>query len=387
MIVFVHDHRFYVDQDNVFSDKLPYSVWQRYCAISSELTVIGRVDSSDSNKMCARSDGVGVNFVFLEGVSNLKSLFAPPRDLCHVIQESISQSDLLVARLPSELGLLAISIARKLGKPYLVEVVGCAWDAAWNYGGLKAKIYAPLAYLRNRYAVRDAKYVSYVSAQFLQRRYPKNSDALSLVASNAHIPNLKKYDFQARLERLGGDKRVIGLIGSLRTRYKGVHTAIEALAKASKCRSNLFLRVLGDGDASEYKRLALQLGVADFVSFDGVRSSGDGVFAWLENVDIYIQPSFQEGVPRALIEAMACGCPALGSSAGGIPELLEQHSIFSPGDHAALARMILDRADDIEWLKSQSIRNFDKAREYGVGQLTSRRNAFYAMVKKQVGIV
>ena len=53
------------------------------------------------------------------------------------------------------------------------------------------------------------------------------------------------------------------------------------------------------------------------------------VFKWLETIDLYVQPSRQEGLPRALIEAMSRGVPAFGARTGGIPELLDEDFIFS----------------------------------------------------------
>src|SRR5690625_396249 len=53
------------------------------------------------------------------------------------------------------------------------------------------------------------------------------------------------------------------------------------------------------------------------------------VFDWLETIDLYAQPSRQEGLPRALIESMSRGVPAFGANTAGIPELLENEFIFS----------------------------------------------------------
>ena len=50
---------------------------------------------------------------------------------------------------------------------------------------------------------------------------------------------------------------------------------------------------------------AKKMNVSNFIQFDGTLPSGQKVYDWLDEVDIYLQPSFQEGLPRALIEAMS----------------------------------------------------------------------------------
>jgi glycosyltransferase involved in cell wall biosynthesis len=110
---------------------------------------------------------------------------------------------------------------------------------------------------------------------------------------------------------------------------------------------------------------------------EGCLPSGDPVFQWLDGLDIYIQPSFTEGLPRALVEAMSRGLPALGSTCGGIPELLPPECLHMPGDDktlaAHLARMIQDKACRIQ----QARRNFSEAQNYYADRVEAKRDAFW----------
>lgn len=76
--------------------------------------------------------------------------------------------------------------------------------------------------------------------------------------------------------------------------------------------------------------MCFENGVADRVVFKG-QMKHQQVLEWIDSLDIYIQPSMQEGLPRALIEAMSRACPAIGSSTGGIPELLPSDAILKEG--------------------------------------------------------
>ena len=111
--------------------------------------------------------------------------------------------------------------------------------------------------------------------------------------------------------------------------------------------------------------------------FCGILPSGDAVSAWLDGIDIYIQPSFLEGLPRALVEAMSRGCPALGSSVGGIPELLAAGCLHPPGDSLALASLLVQAVNDKCWQRQQAERNFQEAAQYEKAILDQRRRAFW----------
>ena len=99
--------------------------------------------------------------------------------------------------------------------------------------------------------------------------------------------------------------------------------------------------------------------------------------AWLDEIDLYLQPSFQESLGRALIEAMSRACPAIGSTIGGIPDLLAPECLHRPGDAIRLGELIMCAARDTEWQHDQARRNFGLAKSYGNDVLDGRREAFW----------
>ena len=114
-------------------------------------------------------------------------------------------------------------------------------------------------------------------------------------------------------------------------------------------RSNFFLR-----------DLANKLGVADRVVFCGSLSS-DQMATYYDSLDIYIQPSKQEGLPRAVIEAMSRGCPVIGTNIAGIPELIQADFLFKKGSTEEFVKA-LDRIIKSDLLKIAT-ENFNKARK------------------------
>ena len=100
-------------------------------------------------------------------------------------------------------------------------------------------------------------------------------------------------------------------------------------------------------------------GVEDDVQFMGVMPH-EKVFEWMDNLDIYIQPSDQEGLPRALIEAMSRACPAIGSTTAGIPELLSEDAIFTRKKVPTLVKVLRDMEDKTLRIK-QAKRNYSNS--------------------------
>ncbi|MGI6537806.1 MAG: glycosyltransferase family 4 protein [Caldicoprobacterales bacterium] len=136
--------------------------------------------------------------------------------------------------------------------------------------------------------------------------------------------------------------------------------------------------ILGDGDIEPWAADVGKLGIKDKVKFCGVLPGGEPVLKWLDQMDIYIQPSFQEGLPRAVIEAMSRGCPVIASSAGGIPELIDGSCIHRPGDYNALAEKIERVICDKELSMSLTKENLETAKQYTKVLLDQKRNEFWS---------
>src|SRR5699024_12266879 len=101
-----------------------------------------------------------------------------------------------------------------------------------------------------------------------------------------------------------------GIGGAVNVSPNGQRYIIEALGKLKKeGDKNFDYQRVGLGDQSYLKSIAKECDVIDQVKFLGSMQD-DEVFNWLETIDIYTQPSRQEGLPRALIEAMSRGLPA-----------------------------------------------------------------------------
>lgn len=326
------------------------------------------------------SSGPNVRHRLLGSLRGAKRIFEVAGH-AKVVDDEVAKADVVIARLPSELGMMACQSARRRGKPYLIEVVASAWDGLWNHGSLAARAYAPVLERRTAAAVAKAPLALYVTQSFLQEAYPAKGKAWAI--SDVALEPISEATIRRRLERLAGDAPLLtfGTIGSLVSRMKGVHVALSALSQVKDRLPPFQYRVLGEGDPAAYQSMANDLGLGDRVLFDGVLPGGGPVAEWLDGIDIYLQPSFQEGLPRALIEALSRGSRAAASTVGGNPELLPADRLHKPGDAAELARIILAMNDQGKDAAAQEARrSFATAGRYQAEHLSvQRREAFGAL--------
>lgn len=144
---------------------------------------------------------------------------------------------------------------------------------------------------------------------------------------------------------LPANAAIVGIVATLRS-WKGHRHLLDAFALLA--RPGLLLVVVGDGPVREAtERQAAQLGIADRVRFVGNQRD---VAPWLRAFDLFCLPSYaNEGVPQAIMQAMACGLPVVTTPVGSIEELIADGRtglIVPPADPAALARALASLLDD-----------------------------------------
>lgn len=388
-LLFAVDHVFEKSEDGrVFTvgGKFPYSKWQEYLAFFDEVIVLarGRAVPDEAHRNLAVSSGAGVTHHLLDGLRGWRRV-SHMRDSNALLRKLVKEADAVIGRIPSEFGLMACDRAKAVGKPYLVELVACPWDALWYHGSLAARAYAPLMARRTRRALRDASMVHYVTRAFLQRRYPTSGKAVcaSNVVLQTPDPALEQRR-RLRIRAIKSGERPIrfGTIGAMLTNLKGLDVAMDALARIQGGLPAFSYHILGEGNPARLKEHAAKLGLADRTGFDGELPGGKAVAGWLDDIDVYLQPSYQEGLPRALIEALNQGCLAIGSTAGGIPELLPPERMHPPGDSVSLGECIarLIEAPE-EALATEVARNIETAQTYSYDRSLAAKNEIYAELR------
>ena len=141
---------------------------------------------------------------------------------------------------------------------------------------------------------------------------------------------------------------VVGSVGWL-TDVKGHRFLLEAAKQVTQAHPDLHIVIVGSGDQHDaLRQQAKQLGLEASVHLLGHR---DDIDVCLAGFDVFVLPSANEGMGRALIEAMAAGLPVVATKVGGIPALIdhEVNGLLVPSaDAHALAealRGLLDQPD------------------------------------------
>ncbi|KWW14058.1 glycosyl transferase [Peribacillus simplex] len=370
------------EHGNYFGTVLNNQVFRRYFAIVDSLDIAIRVENgTPQNNKTSQITLENINIINVPNIASIKGLINR-KEANQILESSMKNADIIFIRLPSFIGNVAVKLAEKLNKPYLIEMVGCPWDSLWNHS-IKGKIIAPYMWSATKSNIKKAKYVVYVTNSFLQNRYPTKGKSVN--CSNVELPQTDNAILEKRLNKIHKPKEkiVIGTAAALNVRYKGQQYIIEAISKLKNEGIHCEYQLVGWGDSSYLREKAEEFGVVDQVKFIGTLPH-EQVFSWIDKIDIYAQPSKQEGLPRALIEAMNRGCPAIGASSGGIPELLEEEYVFSKGRKNIDEICKILKNYSTEKMKEQAKRNFSESKQYNKELIQKRRESLFFELMKNI---
>ena len=182
------------------------------------------------------------------------------------------------------------------------------------------------------------------------------SDHISIIASGVDCDHFRPADSNQRQNArarlgIGPDDFAIGSVGMLEER-KGHRYLLEAIAELKRTRPALArvkCVIAGDGALrATFTKLAAELSISDDTMFPGMVADSRAV---LDALDLFVFPSLKEGLGVALLEAMACGLPAVASRTGGVIDIIDAEVdgvLVPPGDShsiaSAIATLINNRA-------------------------------------------
>jgi glycosyltransferase involved in cell wall biosynthesis len=145
---------------------------------------------------------------------------------------------------------------------------------------------------------------------------------------------------------------------------KGTWDILQAAGKIREMAPGARWTFLGRGDLGDLEARARDAGVADRVRFLGAAGHQEKMTAFTE-ADIFLLPSYGEGQPLAILEAMAAGLPVISTPVGSIAEVIgaDNGLLVAPGDVEALAGAMRRLAADPELRAKMSAANLEAARE------------------------
>jgi glycosyltransferase involved in cell wall biosynthesis len=385
-VTVILDQRFYRTPEGTVwtGDSCGYSFFRRYLQVFDSVLGVARLlDVPEPKSNWQPSSGPGVAFAAVPHYQGPWQYLLRSARVKRAARSAIGDGAALILRVPGQLANVIEPELRRTQRPYGVEVVGDPF-ASYSPAAMRHPLRPILRkwfHARLRAQCRQAAAVAYVTAYALQQRYPCSPGAFATHYSSVDLPE-EAFAAGPRVFGGPGPARLIA-VASLQYPYKGVDLLIDALGESIHGGLDAQLEIAGEGKLrSALEARAAALGLANHVRFLGAVRPGADVRACLDRAGLFVHPSRAEGLPRAVIEAMARGLPCVASRAGGIPELLAAEDTVPVGDAQALARKIAEVVRDAERLTRMSKRNLAKAREYSEDALDQRRKQFYSYLRE-----
>ncbi|PAB59393.1 glycosyltransferase [Anaeromicrobium sediminis] len=384
-VSFFHDTVLLCDSNgNHYSIHFPYHFWQRYLSCFKKVIVSTRCNNYETcgvknKKGYEQSNGEDVRHLSIVSYKKLYDLFFDYKKIIEEIRNALINSDCAIIRMPSIIGILACRESLKLKKTFGVEVVANAFEGYWNYGNIAGKLLAPIIHFINKYYIKKAPIVAYITSEYMQKIYPSNGIAFADVANiSLEVPS---HDVLAnrivKLVNYTNDSIVlIGMIGALNVKFKGHATAIRAVKALIDKGVNCKLQIVGEGDSSNLADLCYKLGISKNVQFLGTIPSGKCVFDWMDKLDFYVQPSITEAHGRAVIEAMSRGLAVVASDIGGLKESLCKTERFQVGDYEEMSNIIYDIIQNQDRRIELAYRNYEYSKKFHEENIEEQRKLF-----------
>jgi glycosyltransferase involved in cell wall biosynthesis len=362
-----------------------YKFWRRYLEVFDAVRILARVRDVDTvSPEAQRVDGDGVTVIAVPHYVGPWECLRKVVSILSAVRGAVHGHEAVILRISSALATCVHWHLHRQQRPYGVEVVS---DPHVVFA--PGVVSVPLRPLVRRYfshvqatQCANACGASYVTERVLQSRYPCQrlevgvSD-VEIGGENGFPPAPSSANERKRHRRFN-----VITVASLDRLYKGTDVLIGAVARVARDGHDLELVVVGDGAYREaLVRQAAARGIAERVVFTGFLRE-DSIRRRLDESDLFVLPSRAEGLPRAMIEAMARGVACIGSRVGGIPELLEADRLVAPGDEEGLAGAITDMLTHPHRRQEIARRDYVKAMEFHATVLGERRRHFYQHIRR-----
>jgi len=256
-------------------------------------------------------------------------------------------------------GFATVTVARRLGIPAIVGSIGSDLN----------RIPDPASKWLTQLAMHRASFVVTKSEHLRQKAIQMGINGRKVrTIRNGCDPNVfhlaDRGTARAQLA-IDADAELVLFVGRLDSK-KGIVELLEAFASLASRRPKLRLAYIGDGPGCEQlrakaKRFALEHQIILMGPYPSHK-----VAQWLAAANVLALPSYNEGYPNVVIEALSCGRPVIATNVGGILELVNEESgiLVSPRDSRALAHAIetaLERHWDEHLISTQFHRGWDEA--------------------------
>lgn len=351
--------------------------WDSYLHGGNRVRLVARADGRSGTGSVPLPPAIG-----LVPLPHYVGSAALIRKFAHVVVETgraVREAPVVVLRVPGVIGFVAAVACRLTGRKYAVDVVGDPADVIRaGILGRPGRLATPLVAAHMRWVVRGADASRFVTGAALQRRYPARPGTPTAGISDVRLGPGRVLDVSRRWAP--GPHRIV-MVGSQETLHKGHDVLLEAMRLLVDDGTDVTAVLVGGGRMQpHFEALSHRLGIADRVTFTGTVTSRAHILELLDSAHLFALPSRGEGMPRALIEAMARALPAVATAVGGIPELLDPSCVVPPDDAPALADVLGRLLRNPTLWERQSRRNLEAASAFDMAALDEEFAAWLARI-------
>jgi len=286
------------------------------------------------------------------------------------ILERVADTDIMLLRMPTPLGPHIINALKKMQHPVSVLLVGNYVDGLqsmqqpWHRKWAIVLLTHYYQWLQNR-RIKDLPIMTN-SARLRDENLGRTKD-IELVKTTT----ISLKDFYDRDDTCLN--RPVRLLFTGRINFqKGLRELVEAVSLLKKQGHDIVLDVVGWEEGTEevyipvLKAQARKLEVANLIRFRGRKQIGPELNAFYRQADIYVIPSYHEGFPRTIWEAMANGLPVVATAVGGIPAYLTHEKdsiIIQPRNASEISDAVLRLLNDQIFRKNIIQNGYELAHE------------------------
>lgn len=182
-----------------------------------------------------------------------------------------------------------------------------------------------------------------------------------------HVEVIENIVAPPQFKNIPKDGKLHLLFLGLISQQKGIYDLIEVIAgHKTEFDNKLILHIGGNGEKGKLIDLISKNNIANLITYEGW-VSGDKKTDLLNIADAFILPSYTEGLPISILEAMSYGLPILSTPVGGIPEIVENGVngfLFHPGDKNDIFQAILQLLSNKNLAKQMGDESLAKAKRY-----------------------
>lgn len=364
-----------------------YDFYKRYLKVFDEVVVAGFCDNIDDEKAktMLKVSGDKVSFFELPYPHGEWDYIFKRQKIKSELKNITNACDAMILRVPETLCFLIMDVAIRKKFPFAIEVTSDPLNL-YTRATCPSKyrlVYKIWYYIQLRRASYFAKGTSYVTEFGLQKHYPPNLRKKGNFTTFYTDTDIKIDD--SIMPREFPKNRTIRLlhISVLVSGFaKGHKEAIEALDMLVKQGFDVELTLVGDGDlADTISEYIKNNGLERYIRRTG-KITSDKVIEELDRADIFFFPSYNEGLPRVVVEAMSRALPVIATDIPAHHELLNEKYLAPVMDSKTLADKAAWIMRDAEAYKRASRENIEKSKEYDIDIIEKKRTEFYQKIRE-----